>query len=148
MSDDLNDLYQQVILDHSKNPQNFKKLDNANRVAHGHNPLCGDNVKVYVVLEGDRVKDIAFEGSGCAISKASASMMTASLKGKSRDEIKRIFNTFHEMIKSGKTPEEDIGKLAVFSGVHKFPTRIKCAILPWHAVVASLEGNTSEVSTE
>jgi nitrogen fixation NifU-like protein len=147
MSDELNELYQQVILDHSRSPQNFKKLENANRVASGHNPLCGDQIKVYVVLDGDQVKDISFEGSGCAISKASASMMTTALKGKSKEEIKKIFDRFQDMIKTGTTPSEEMGKLAVFSGVHKFPTRIKCAILPWHAIVASLEG-AETVTTE
>jgi nitrogen fixation protein NifU and related proteins len=149
MSDELNELYQQVILDHSKAPRNFKKLETANRVADGHNPLCGDHIRVYLHVEGDTVQDISFEGSGCAISKASASMMTATLKGKKTAEVKKMFQDFQEMIKTGTQPAEDtLGKLAVFSGVHRFPSRIKCAILPWHAVVATIEGKTEPVSTE
>jgi nitrogen fixation protein NifU and related proteins len=149
MSDELNDLYQQVILDHSKAPRNFKKLETANRVADGHNPLCGDHIRVYLHVEGDTVQDISFEGSGCAISKASASMMTATLKGKKTAEVRKMFEEFQEMIKTGAQPAGDtLGKLAVFSGVHRFPSRIKCAILPWHAVVATIEGKTEPVSTE
>jgi len=148
MSDDLSELYQEVILDHSKSPRNFRKLEGANRVAEGHNPLCGDQIKVYVLLEDDVVRDISFEGSGCAISKASASMMTASLKGKTRAEAQKIFEKFHQMVKTGDFDSTAIGKLEVFAGVHKFPMRVKCAILPWHAALATLEGKTEPVSTE
>jgi len=148
MFGDLNDLYQEVILDHSKSPRNFHKMDTANRVAKGHNPLCGDNITLYLVMDGDTIKDIAFLGSGCAISKASASILTTALKGKTKSEVKSLFDKVHKMVTSGKADSEDLGKLAVFAGVHKFPARVKCAILPWHAAVASMEGNTMPVSTE
>lgn len=148
MFDDLNDLYQQVILDHSKSPRNFQKMEKANRVAEGKNPLCGDQVTLYLLMEGDVVKDISFQGSGCAISKASASLLTESLKGKTREQVKRLFDEVREMITTGKINGDEIGKLAVFAGVHKFPARVKCAILPWHAVVAAMEGKPEPVSTE
>jgi len=148
MFDDLTDLYQQVILDHSKSPRNFRKLQGANRTTHGHNPLCGDNITLYVLMDGDLVKDITFEGSGCAISKASASILTDSLKGKSKAEVKALFDKVHEMVTHGKVPPEDLGKLAVFAGVHKFPARVKCAILPWHAALSAVEGGQQTVTTE
>src|SRR5439155_913712 len=148
MFDDLSDLYQQLILDHSKSPRNFHKLEGANRTAQGHNPLCGDNITLYLILEGDTIKDISFLGSGCAISKASASILTASLKGKTKAEVKQLFDKVHEMVTTGKRDGADLGKLAVFAGVHKFPARVKCAILPWHAVVAALEGKAEPVTTE
>ncbi|MSU21105.1 MAG: SUF system NifU family Fe-S cluster assembly protein [Pedosphaera sp.] len=148
MFDDLNDLYQQVILDHSKSPRNFQKMEKANRVAEGKNPLCGDQVTLYLLMEGEVVKDISFQGSGCAISKASASLLTDSLKGKTREQVKRLFEEVREMITTGKINGDEIGKLAVFAGVHKFPARVKCAILPWHAVVAAMEGKPEPVSTE
>ncbi len=148
MFDELSDLYQEVILDHSRSPRNFQKLEVANRVAEGHNPLCGDRVTVYVLLEDDVIKDISFQGSGCAISKASASMMTASLKGKTKAEAEKIFAQFHEMITTGKSKPADLGKLEVFGGVNKFPARVKCAALPWHALVATLNGKENIVSTE
>ncbi|MBM3832254.1 MAG: SUF system NifU family Fe-S cluster assembly protein [Verrucomicrobia bacterium] len=148
MFDDLGDLYQQVILDHSKSPRNFLKMRNANRVAHGKNPLCGDQVVMYLLMDGDVIKDISFQGSGCAISKASASLLTDSLKGKDKEQVKRLFDDVHNMVTTGKVNGDDIGKLAVFAGVHKFPARVKCAILPWHAVVAAIEGETEPVSTE
>ena len=148
MFDDLNDLYQQVILDHSKSPRNFFKLDNANRVAQGHNPLCGDQVTMYLHMEGDVVKDISFQGSGCAISKSSASLLTTALKGKTRDEVKTIFNEVREMVTTGNATGQHLGKLSVFAGVHKFPARVKCAILPWHAMVAALDQKSEPVSTE
>ena len=148
MFDDLTDLYQQVILDHSKSPRNFRKLDGANRTAQGHNPLCGDNITLFLEMEGDRVKDISFLGSGCAISKASASLLTETIKGKQRDEVKALFEKVHGMILSGNGQGEGLGKLAAFAGVYKFPARIKCAILPWHAVIAALEGKAEPVSTE
>ena len=147
MVDDLTDLYQQVILDHSKSPRNFHKLENANRTAQGHNPLCGDHYTIYAVMDGDVIKDIGFQGSGCAISKASASILTDSLKGKSKAEVKALFDKVHEMVTTGKS-NDGLGKLAVFAGVHKFPARVKCAILPWHAVVAAVEGRQEPVTTE
>ena len=148
MFDDLTDLYQQVILDHSKSPRNFHKLDNANRTAQGHNPLCGDNYTIYALLEGDVIKDLSFQGSGCAISKASASILTDTLKGKTKAEVKALFEKVHDMVTTGNVNGGDLGKLAVFAGVHKFPARVKCAILPWHAVVAAVEGKQEPVSTE
>ena len=147
MFDDLTDLYQQVILDHSKSPRNFHKLENANRTAQGHNPLCGDQYTIYAVMDGDVIKDIGFQGSGCAISKASASILTDSLKGKTKAEVKALFDKVHEMVTTGKS-NDGLGKLTVFAGVHKFPARVKCAILPWHAVVAAVEGRQEPVTTE
>ena len=147
MFDDLTELYQQVILDHSKSPRNFHKLENANRTAQGHNPLCGDQYTIYAVMDGDVIKDIGFQGSGCAISKASASILTDSLKGKTKAEVKALFDKVHEMVTTGKS-NDGLGKLAVFAGVHKFPARVKCAILPWHAVVAAVEGRQEPVTTE
>lgn len=148
MFDDLTDLYQQVILDHSKSPRNFRKLDQANRTAHGHNPLCGDTVMLYLLMDGDTVKDISFQGSGCAISKASASILTEAIKGKSRSEVKALFDKVHEMVTTGRNHSTELGKLAVFAGVHKFPARVKCAILPWHAAMSAVEGKNETVSTE
>lgn len=148
MFEDLNDLYQQVIMDHSKSPRNFHKLDSANRVAQGKNPLCGDNFTVYLLLENNLVKDISFEGKGCAISKASASMMTDSLKGKSKEEAEKLFHEFHGMLSQGHAASESLGKLAVFSGVNRFPARVKCATLAWHAVAAALDNKGNIVSTE
>jgi nitrogen fixation NifU-like protein len=148
MFDDLTELYQQVILDHSKSPRNFRKLETANRTAQGHNPLCGDDYTLYLNLEGDVVKEIGFLGSGCAISKASASLLTEAVKGKSRAEIKALFDQVHAMVLSGKGQGEGLGKLAAFAGVYRFPARVKCAILPWHAVMAAMEGKAEPVSTE
>ena len=147
MFDDLTDLYQQVILDHSKSPRNFHKLAGANRTAQGNNPLCGDNYTVYAVMDGDLIKEISFQGSGCAISKASASILTETLKGKTKDEVKALFDKVHEMVTTGQS-SNGVGKLAVFAGVHKFPARVKCAILPWHAVVAAIDGRQEPVTTE
>jgi nitrogen fixation NifU-like protein len=147
MFDDLTDLYQQVILDHSKSPRNYTKLEGANRTAQGHNPLCGDHVTMYLYLDGNTVKDISWQGSGCAISRASASILTTALKGKSVAEVKSLFAQVHDMVTTGKS-NGDLGKLAVFAGVHKFPARVKCAILPWHAAVAAVEGKSEPVSTE
>ena len=147
MFDDLTDLYQQVILDHSKSPRNFRKLEGANRTAQGHNPLCGDNYTIYALMDGETVKDISFQGSGCAISKASASILTDTLKGKTKAEVKALFDKIHDMVTTGKS-SDGLGKLAVFAGVHKFPARVKCAILPWHAAVAAIEGKQETVTTE
>lgn len=146
---ELRELYQQVILDHNRKPRNFRKLERANRTAEGYNPLCGDQVRVYLEVDGGLIRDIAFEGSGCAISKAAASMMTASLKGKTVAEAEQLFGRFHEMLTaSGNGAAADLGKLAVFSGVCEFPSRIKCATLPWHTVRAALAGKGEPVSTE
>ena len=148
---DLRELYQEVILDHNRRPRNFQKLDGANRTAEGYNPLCGDVITVYVRLEDGAIKDISFQGSGCAISKASASMMTASLKGKSKADAEALFETFHKMVTADLSVTFDpleVGKLAAFSGVREFPVRVKCATLPWHTLHAALEGKGEPVSTE
>ena len=147
MFDDLTDLYQQVILDHSKSPRNFHKMEDADRHAQGRNPLCGDHYTVYVKMDGDKVKEVSFEGNGCAISKASGSILTEALKGKTREEVKAMFDQVHDMVTTGKYDGE-AGKLAVFAGVYKFPARVKCAILPWHAVIAAVKGEEETVSTE
>ena len=147
---DLRELYQSVILDHNKKPRNFGALEGANRYADGVNPLCGDKLRVYLTLEGDRVEAAGFEGSGCAISKASASLMTESIKGKAADEVLRLFESFHELLtkEASDVDPADLGKLAVFSGVREFPVRVKCATLAWHAMRAALEGNDEPVKTE
>jgi nitrogen fixation protein NifU and related proteins len=148
MFDDLSDLYQQVILDHSKSPRNFRKLETANRTAQGHNPLCGDSYTIYANVEGGVLREITFQGSGCAISKASASILTDSLKGKTAAEARALFQKVHTLITTGRSDDETLGKLSVFAGVHKFPARVKCAILPWHAVLAAMEGKNEPVTTE
>jgi nitrogen fixation NifU-like protein len=148
MTDELDELYQEVILDHCKSPRNFHALEGANRKGEGYNPICGDNYTVYLKMEGDVVKDATFQGSGCCISKASASLLTSSVKGKTKAEVKALFDKVHDMITTGNVHEEGVGKLAVFAGVHKFPARVKCAILSWHAVVAALDGESQPVSTE
>ena len=149
MNDDLNDLYQEVILEHAKSPRNFRVMDNANRVAQGRNPLCGDNYTLYFLMDGDVVKDVSFQGSGCAISKASASLLTCTLKGKTRADVETLFGQVHDMVTTGKEVPA-LGKLAAFAGVHKFPARVKCAILSWHAAKSAVEnpGGTVTVSTE
>ena len=147
MFDDLTDLYQQLILDHSKSPRNFRVLPDANRTAQGTNPICGDNYTLYAKMDGDVVQEISFQGSGCAISKASASILTESLKGKTITEVKSLFDKVHDMILTGNM-DGDLGKLAALAGVHKFPVRVKCAILPWHALMAAVEGKGETVSTE
>lgn len=147
MFNELSDLYQQVILDHSKSPRNYRRPADANRSAEGNNPLCGDRFTVFLKLEGDRIEDIGFQGSGCAISKAAASMMTDAIKGKSLDEARHLFQEYQQMVKTGDS-DEAMGKLAAFAGVHKFPMRVKCAVLPWHALVAALTGADKPVSTE
>ena len=140
---ELSELYQQVILDHNKKPRNFHKLETANRSAEGYNPLCGDQLKVYMQLEDEIVKDISFEGSGCAISKAAASMMTQSVKGKTRAEAEILFNEFHRMV-TGELDAESapnhLGRLTIFAGVRDFPARVKCASLSWHTMHAALNG--------
>jgi len=148
---DLRDLYQQVILDHSKKPKNFRALPEATRSVEGYNPLCGDHYKLHVRMVGDLVEDIAFEGSGCAISKASASLMTEALKGKKKTDAQTLFKLFRKMI-SGKPgdpiDEKALGKLAAFQGVCEFPLRVKCALLAWHSLHAAIEGSQESVSTE
>ena len=147
---ELSELYQQVILDHNKKPRNFRRLETANRSAEGYNPLCGDQLTVYMQLEDEVVKDVSFEGSGCAISKAAASMMTQSVKGKTRQEAELLFNEFHRMV-TGELDEEaqphNLGRLTIFSGVRDFPARVKCASLSWHTMHAALN-NQEIVSTE
>jgi len=146
---DLRELYQQVILDHNKSPHNFRELVDANRSAEGYNPLCGDKFSVYLKLEDGRIDDITFQGSGCAISKASASMMTSLLKGQSVEEAEALFGKFHDLVAGDTSPDlEEVGKLAVFAGVKEFPTRIKCATLAWHTLKAALRGKGDHVTTE
>jgi nitrogen fixation NifU-like protein len=147
---ELSELYQQVILDHNKKPRNFRKLETANHTAEGFNPLCGDQLTVYLYLEADAVKDISFEGSGCAISKAAASMMTQAVKGKTKEEVEQLFDEFHKMV-TGDLDEENtanrLGNLKIFAGVRDFPVRVKCATLSWHTMHAALR-NQGVVSTE
>ena len=146
---DLRELYQDVILEHSKAPRNYRELQDANHKAEGYNPLCGDHFTIYLHLEGDKIKDVTFQGSGCAISKASASMMTQSLKGKSKEEAGKIFERFHELVTgAGNGDREALGKLAVFAGVSEFPVRVKCATLAWHTLQAALEGKQDSITTE
>lgn len=146
---DLRDLYQEVILEHSKAPRNYRQLPAANQHAEGFNPLCGDHFTVYLDVEGDSIRDISFQGSGCAISKASASMMTQALKGKSRADAEKLFDTFHKLVMGESNGDHsELGKLAVFSGVSEFPVRVKCATLAWHTLQAALEGKRDPVSTE
>ncbi len=148
---DLRDLYQEVILDHHKKPRNFHRIEHANRQADGFNPLCGDKLSVYMQIENGVVKDIGFIGTGCAISTASASMMTESLKGKTEAEAKAIFERFHQLVTNHSEPQPDpasLGKLAVFSGVREYPVRVKCATLAWHTMRAALEGQQETVATE
>ena len=148
---DLRDLYQEVILEHSKAPRNYRELKNPDRKAEGFNPLCGDHFTVYLQMQGDTIQDVVFQGSGCAISKASASMMTQALKGKTQHDANELFQRFHSVVTGHAVEngnEEELGKLAVFSGVSEFPTRVKCATLAWHTLQAALEGKQDAVSTE
>ena len=147
---DLQDLYQELILDHGRRPRNFRPLDGATRSAEGYNPLCGDKVKIYVKMDGDIVKDISFEGAGCAISTASASIMTEILKGKTRAEAEELFQTFHDLVtgQQAQLDAPELGKLAVFSGVSEFPIRVKCATLSWHTMRAAMNGEGEVISTE
>ena len=147
---ELSELYQAVILDHNKKPRNFRKLENASRSAEGYNPLCGDHLTVYVNMTDDSVQEIAFEGSGCAISKAAASMMTQAVKGKTREQIEELFKEFHSMVTGDLDEENDenhLGNLKIFAGVREFPVRVKCATLPWHTMHAALN-NQEHASTE
>jgi nitrogen fixation protein NifU and related proteins len=147
---DLDDLYQEVILDHNKSPRNFRVMTGANRKAEGYNPLCGDHVTVYLRLKDGLIEDISFQGSGCAISKASASMMTAELKGKKENTARALFDSVHKMLTGEASAEEAdrMGKLAILSGVCKFPARVKCASLAWHTVNAALAGDARPATTE
>jgi nitrogen fixation protein NifU and related proteins len=153
VSAELRELYQEVILDHSKRPRNFHELGGANRSADGFNPLCGDKATIYVRLDGDVVADVSFTGKGCSISTASASMMTEALKGKTRQEAEALFERFHALVtaspdKASDNAAPELGKLAVFSGVCEFPVRVKCASLPWHTFKAAIEGQSEPVKTE
>jgi len=147
---ELSELYQQVILDHNKKPRNFHKLETANHFAEGYNPLCGDQLNVYLQVDDDVIRDISFEGSGCAISKAAASMMTQAVKGKTKKETEELFDEFHRMV-TGVLDEESeanqLGKLKIFAGVREFPVRVKCATLSWHTMHAALN-NQERISTE
>ena len=147
MFDELSDLYQEVILDHCKHPRNFHEEPAATYSAQGHNPLCGDQLKLFLVMDGERIRDASFVGSGCCISKASASLLTDAVKGKTKAEAEKIFAGVRDLVVTGKA-DGDLGKLAVFAGVHKYPARVKCAILSWHALIAALRGDGQPVSTE
>lgn len=151
MSSELRDLYQEVVIDHSKQPRNFRKLEGATCTVEGFNPLCGDQLTLYVKLADGVIEDIAFQGSGCAISKASASLMTSALKGRGQAEAQALFVRVHAMLTEGpgsNVKPEELGKLAVLSGVWEFPVRIKCATLAWHALRSALDGRAEKVSTE
>jgi nitrogen fixation NifU-like protein len=149
---DLRDLYQDVILEHSKAPRNYREQPAANHTAEGFNPLCGDHFTVYITLDGDKIQDVSFQGSGCAISKASASMMTQALKGRTRAEAEQLFTRFHDLVtghaKDGANAGGELGKLEVFSGVSEYPVRVKCATLAWHTLNAALEGKQEAITTE
>jgi nitrogen fixation NifU-like protein len=147
---DLRDLYQEVILEHSKQPRNYRALADADHKAEGYNPLCGDHFTVFLKMDGEKIQDVTFQGSGCAISKASASMMTQSVKGKTMAEAEKIFEQFHQLVTGHAADRsgEELGKLAVFSGVSEFPVRVKCATLAWHTLHAALEGQQETISTE
>jgi nitrogen fixation NifU-like protein len=147
---ELTDLYQEVILDHNRRPRNFRTIDEATRRQEGFNPLCGDRLTLYVKLDGDRISDVAFQGTGCAISKASASLMTEALKGKTIQEARALFDRFHEMVTSSpEAAPPDLGKLSVLAGVREFPTRVKCASLAWHTLKAAVtDEHAGPVSTE
>jgi nitrogen fixation NifU-like protein len=147
MTDDLKELYQQLLLDHNKSPRNFRVLADANRTAQGTNPICGDNCTIYARLDGEVVQDISFQGSGCAISIASASLLTEIIKGKNKAEVKEMFDQVSDMLTTGHSIG-DLGKLSALAGVHRLPVRIKCAILPWHALAAAVEGRGEIISTE
>ncbi|MCU0452216.1 MAG: SUF system NifU family Fe-S cluster assembly protein [Bacteroidetes bacterium] len=152
MRDDLRSLYQEIILDHNKNPRNFRVLEGADRVVEAYNPLCGDHYTIYLSLEQGVIREITFQGSGCAISKSSASVMSTMLKGKTRQEAEEWFRRFHHLVTEGLGADEDpesYGKLAAFSGVNEFPARVKCAILAWHTMKSALQDPAaSTISTE
>jgi nitrogen fixation NifU-like protein len=147
---ELRELYQEVILDHNRRPRNFRELEGADRHADGYNPLCGDKLAVYVNLDGDVITEVSFLGSGCAISKASASLMTDAVKGKTLDEVQQLFERFHHMVTETEMPAdvESLGKLAVLAGVRDYPARVKCASLAWHTLRAACDDGHGQVSTE
>lgn len=138
---DLRDLYQQVIMDHNKHPRNFREMDNPNHLAHGNNPLCGDKLVVYVKHDGEQIEDVSFKGSGCAISVASASLMTEALKGKRLDEAEAIYQQVHKVMTGEETDSDLLGKLEVLSGVQEFPARVKCATLSWHTMHSAMDSD-------
>jgi nitrogen fixation NifU-like protein len=144
----IDDLYQETILDHSKRPRNHHPLEDANRKAEGYNPLCGDKLKLYLKMDGDLVRDASFEGAGCAISTASASLMTESLKGKTREEAMKLVDKFHDLLTTDTPASRDLGKLVVFCGVRDYPARVKCATLAWHTLKSALTGKEETVTTE
>jgi len=149
--EDFDSLYQEVILDHNKNPRNFGVLENATHKAVGHNPLCGDHIELYLNVENNIIKDVKFKGVGCAISKASASIMTTVLKGKKLEEVRQMFDNFHNVLTSKPdepVDESKLGKLAVFAGVREFPVRVKCATLPWHTLMEALDKKDSVLEVE
>ena len=149
--DELRELYQEMLLDHYKHPRNYHKMDGASHSAEGHNPLCGDRITIYLVVENDRITDICFEGSGCAICTASASIMTETLKGKTLADAEGLFGRFHDLVtsdSSGETDHASLGKLAIFAGVREYPIRVKCATLAWHTFHAALKGNSDAITTE
>jgi nitrogen fixation protein NifU and related proteins len=151
VSEELNDLYQQVILDHNRAPRNYHKMDDPSGRSEGYNPLCGDRITVYIRMDQNQIQDVSFEGSGCAISKASASLMTESVKGKSKEETDALFKRVHEMLTAPPDQSVDthgLGKLAAFSGVREFPVRVKCATLAWHTLLSALRGDQQPASTE
>lgn len=149
MSNDLRELYQQVILDHNRNPRNFREMADATARVEGYNPLCGDHYTVFLKVDGDRIEEVSFTGSGCAISKASASVMSSTIKGKSKEEAESLFETFHRLVTgTGELETADLGRLAAFSGVSEFPARVKCATLAWHTLRNALEGRDEKASTE
>ena len=147
---DLRELYQQVILDHNRNPRNYRELPDATRRVEGFNPLCGDHYTIFLNLDGDVIKEVTFTGSGCAISKASASVMSSTVKGKSTEEANHLFDTFHSLVTgdSSRVDATELGRLAAFSGVSEFPARVKCATLAWHTLRTALAGEQKTVSTE
>jgi len=143
MNDDLKELYQQIILEHNKNPRNFRQLDHPTHQAEGYNPMCGDRYTIYLEMDGDRIKDVSFQGAGCAISKSSASLMTSCLKGLTKKEAEQMFENFHRLLTSDMKPGDLPGKLCkveALQGVKAFPARIKCATLVWHTMKSALEG--------
>ena len=150
MMDDgsLRELYQEVILEHSRHPRNYGRPEQVDRVGRGHNPLCGDAITVYLHLDGDRIAQVGIEGAGCAISTASASLMTEAVRGKTLDEVQRLFDAFHEMVTTGQGDPDALGKLAVLAGVRAYPIRVKCATLAWHTLRAAIEDRHDTVVTE
>ncbi len=150
MLENLRELYQEVVFDHNRNPRNFRAIEDADRKIEGFNPLCGDRITLYLKLDGDHIADIGFQGQGCAISTASASLMTELVKGKTLDEAEKLFATFHRIVtgQDDSLKLEELGKLAVLAGVRQYPSRIKCATLPWHSLEAAIKGEAETVSTE